>query len=115
MKPLGEEGEEMAVALLKQKGYAILQRNYRTPVGEADIIAKHEGTVVFVEVKARSSFAFGRPFEAVNSRKIQKIRRIALFYLKQTGQEAPVRFDVVSISYEGGKTEVDHIQDAFSF
>jgi putative endonuclease len=115
MKPLGEEGEEMAVALLKQKGYAILQRNYRTPVGEADIIAKHEGTVVFVEVKARSSFAFGRPFEAVNSRKIQKIRRIALFYLKQPGQEAPVRFDVVSISYEGGKTEVDHIQDAFSF
>ncbi len=115
MKQLGEEGEDIAAAYLKAKGYAILHRNYRTPVGEADIVAKDGVTTVFVEVKARSTLAFGRPFEAVNARKIEKIRRVALYYLKRAGSEQPVRFDVVSIHCEKGKAEVDHIRDAFSF
>jgi putative endonuclease len=115
MRVRGEKGEDIAVAHLKKEGYTILARNYRTPVGEADIIATHEGMLVFVEVKARSSIAFGRPFEAVNMRKMQKIKRVALYYLKQTGQEPPVRFDVVSIRCERGHTDVDHIQNAFTF
>jgi putative endonuclease len=115
VKQLGEKGEDIAAAYLKGKGYAILHRNYRTPVGEADIIAKDGTTIVFVEVKARATLAFGRPFEAVNARKIEKIRRVALYYLKQAGREQPLRFDVVSIHCERGKAEVDHIRDAFSF
>ena len=94
MKPLGSEGEDLAVRFLQKKGYRIVARNYKTPVGEIDIIARDGDTIVFIEVKTRTDISFGYPFEAVNKRKRQKLKNLALLYLKRQGKESPVRFDV---------------------
>jgi putative endonuclease len=113
VKPLGPEGEDMAVRYLKAKGMSIVHRNYKTPLGEADIIARDSGVTVFVEVKARSSNKFGEPFEAVNSQKQDRLRRIALWYIKNEGGERSVRFDVVSIKLKGHEHIIEHIIEAF--
>jgi len=114
MKVLGIKGENLAVKFLKEKGYRIIARNYKTPIGEIDIIAQDGNTIVFIEVKTRTDEFFGQPFEAVNKRKRQKLKNVALLYLKRHGREFPVRFDVLSIFYrENGKKEIEHIKDAF--
>ena len=98
---------------LKRAGYRILSTNYRTVFGEVDIIARDRDATVFVEVKSRSGSAFGYPFEAVTPKKQEKIRRVALYYMKQMKKEIPVRFDVLSITTEDGKEAIEHIRDAF--
>lgn len=114
MKALGSKGEDLAVKFLKKKGYRIISRNYKNYIGEIDIIAQDGETVVFIEVKTRSSDFFGYPFESVHRRKRQKLKNLALLYLKKVGEELPVRFDVLSIlSLENGKKEIEHIKDAF--
>lgn len=113
MKPLGLRGEDLAADYLKKKGCTILQRNYRTPLGEADIIASDRGTLVFVEVKARANDAYGQPFEAVGRIKQAKLRRVALYYMKHNKLELPVRFDVISIMSKNGRDEINHIKEAF--
>lgn len=114
MKALGSKGEDLAVKFLKKKGYRIIERNYKTFVGEIDIIAKDSNTIVFIEVKTRMNDSFGYPFEAVNKKKRQKLKNLALLYLKKQGTESPVRFDVISIfCMENGLKEIDHIKDAF--
>jgi len=114
MKTLGTEGEDLAVRFLKEKGYRIIARNYKTYFGEIDIIAKDGNTIVFIEVKTRTDVSFGYPFEAVHRKKIQKIKKLALLYLKKQGEELPVRFDVLSIfCLDNGKKEIEHIKDAF--
>jgi putative endonuclease len=114
MKVLGIEGENVAVKFLEKKGYRIIRRNYKTHIGEIDIIAQDGNTIVFVEVKTRGNESFGKPFEAVNKRKRQKLKNLALLYLKNQGMEFPVRFDVLSIFYsDKGKKEIEHIKDAF--
>ncbi|MFZ5997066.1 MAG: YraN family protein [Nitrospirota bacterium] len=113
IQSFGRHGEDIAVDYLKEKGYLLLHRNYRTPLGEADIIARDNDAVVFVEVKSRTSTAFGQPFEAVNFRKQEKLKKIALYYLKHNNIQAPVRFDVISIISRNGKEEINHILEAF--
>ena len=111
---LGSEGEELAVKFLKKKGYTIIARNYKTNIGEVDIIAKDGDTIVFVEVKTRTNDTFGYPFEAVNRNKRKKLKNLALLYLKKQRQEFAVRFDVISIScVHNGKKSIEHIIDAF--
>ncbi|MCL4491044.1 MAG: YraN family protein [Nitrospirae bacterium] len=113
MKPLGSKGEDIAADYLKEKGFKVLQRNYRTPIGEADIIVRDRDTLVFVEVKARTTDTYGQPFEAVDHRKQEKLRRIALYYVTRNKLEMPVRFDVISIISRSGKDEINHIVEAF--
>jgi putative endonuclease len=114
MKALGIEGEDLAVKFLKKIGYRIVAKNYKTQIGEIDIIARDGDITVFIEVKTRTSDSFGYPFEAVHSGKRQKLRNLALLYLKSQGKELPVRFDVLSIlCAEDGKKEIEHIRDAF--
>ncbi|MBM4128834.1 MAG: YraN family protein [Nitrospira sp.] len=114
MRLLGSEGETFAVAFLEKRGYKIISRNYKTPIGEIDIIAQDGNTIVFVEVKTRKDESLGKPFEAVNKKKQQKLKNLALFYLKARGKEYPVRFDVLSILYgDDKKKHVEHIKDAF--
>ncbi|MDH5202902.1 MAG: YraN family protein [Nitrospirota bacterium] len=116
MKALGTKGENLAVTFLKKKGYKIIARNYKTFIGEIDIIAKDGNTTVFIEVKTRTNDSFGYPFEAVNNKKKQKLKKLALLYLKSKGQESPIRFDVLSIFYmDNGKGAIEHITDAFEF
>lgn len=113
MKNLGREGEELATAFLRQKGYTVLEKNYKTRFGEIDIIAKDRDVFVFIEVKTRADITFGYPFEAVNPGKREKIRKVALFFMKKLKKEVPARFDVLSIYFERGRQQIEHIQDAF--
>ncbi len=113
MNTLGKEGEEIAITYLRKKGYRILRRNYRTVFGEIDIIAKDKDTIVFTEVKTRTDETFGYPFEAVNRRKREKIKKVALAYIKKLKREVPARFDVLSINFENEKKQIKHIKDAF--
>jgi len=116
MKALGTKGEDLAVTFLKKKGYKIIARNYKTFIGEIDIIAKDGNITVFIEVKTRTNDSFGYPFVAVNTKKKKKLKNLALLYLKNKGQESPVRFDVFSIFYmDNGKKVIEHIKDAFEF
>ncbi len=114
MKDLGTKGENLAVRFLKKRGYAIITRNHKTPFGEIDIIARDDDTIVFIEVKTRKDASFGYPFEAINKRKIHKLKNSALYYLKKQRKESRARFDVLSIfSTDTGQSEIEHIIDAF--
>ncbi len=113
MNILGREGEEAAARYLDKLGYSILEKNYRTPFGEIDIIAKDKGIIVFIEVKTRADDSFGHPFEAVDYRKREKIKKVALCFLKRIKKEHPARFDVLSIFMYNGKRRIEHIKDAF--
>ena len=86
-----------------------MKRNYRTPFGEADIVARDGETVVFCEVKARQSTQFGPPAEAVERHKQMRYTNIARAFLMRAGEDVPVRFDVVEVTDEG----VRHIPAAF--
>lgn len=110
---LGEKGEGIAVGFLRKMGYRIIQQNYRTPIGEIDIIAREDDVLVFVEVKTRESLGFGQPFESVIRRKRRKIANVALLYLKKFTDIPPCRFDVVSVYYDHGRAECELIKDAF--
>jgi putative endonuclease len=114
MKTLGINGENLAVTFLKEKGYRIITRNYKSCIGEIDIIARDGNTIVFIEVKTRATELFGQPFEAVNRKKQHKMKNVALLYMKKYERNFPARFDVVSIFYRAnGMKEIDHIIDAF--
>jgi len=113
MKDIGKRGEDLAVALCKEKGLTIIEQNFRTPFGEIDIIAKDGNIFVFIEVKARTGDAYGAPFEAVTKRKREKISKVAMSYMKRFRKEVPARFDVISISMKSGSPALEYIQDAF--
>ena len=109
----GKTSEIIASNFLKQKGYKILATNYKNKIGEIDIIAKDKKTIVFIEVKARNSKAFGHPFEAIDSEKQLKIRRVAELYLiTKHLTESPCRFDAISI-LGTEDYEIEHIENVF--
>ena len=115
-KGLGNKGEETAAAYLEQKGYAILERQYRTPVGEIDLIARDGKTLAFIEVKTRRSARYGQPAAAVGTEKQRRITRAALWYMmnKKQGEAPPCRFDVVEIyATPDGAWKVRHLENAF--
>ncbi len=110
----GTIGEDLAVDFLQKKGYRILQRNYRFEHGEIDIVAEDGNALVFVEVKARRSKQFGEPEDAITPQKCEKIRATADGYLFENNiDDKECRFDVIAIDYQGDKTEIRHIIDAF--
>jgi putative endonuclease len=83
------------------------------PIGQLDLVALDGRTLVFVEVKTRSGHGYGLPQEAVDARKIRKLRQLALYYLKMRPHRGPVRFDVVGLTMSsGGLARVDHIRNA---
>ena len=100
-KILGARGEEIAANYLLQQGYRIVERNYRCPLGELDIIAYHEGTIVFVEVRTNSPAHTGLAEASIGFRKQRKLRQVATYYLKQNGLLAHLaRLDVVIVILE---------------
>ena len=106
----GQIGESSAVSFLKNKGYKILETNYRNKIGEIDIIAQKDNRVIFVEVKQRATARFGYPREAVTNHKQQKIRLVSQVYLKQKGlTNAFLRYDVIEILGD----EITHLENAF--
>lgn len=115
-KPLGRRGEDAASRHLKRLGYHIVARNVDSPLGELDIVAVDDRTVVFVEVKTRTSADAGSPTDAIDSRKQQRMTQSALAYLKTHGLlEHSARFDVVAVTWSQGarRPAVKHIQNAF--
>ena len=110
----GEQGEALAARYLKKKGYRIIEKNYRTKLGEIDIIAKDKDTLVFVEVKARRSWQFGNPKAAVTPHKQRKISKVALHYLKNTRRSnVSARFDVAAVTMSRDKPQIEIIKNAF--
>lgn len=111
----GELGEEIAVRRLQREGMRILETNYRYgKMGEIDVVALDGATLVFCEVKLRRTDRYGPPQAAVTAAKQRKIRRLAEAYLLQRNiRQHACRFDVVAISMQGNRTEVDYIRNAF--
>lgn len=115
-KEIGAYGENAAAEYLEEQDYDILERNFRMKLGEIDIIAEKDGSMVFVEVKTRKNNFFGEPSEYVNYKKQKKIRRTALVYAD--AENTDMRFDVIEVFYEenGGRfvmTNINHIENAF--
>ena len=116
-KQFGDEGEEIAVELLQEKGYEIIERNYRYGKGEIDIIAKDPETnfTVFIEVKSRKNLEFGDPVYAITKNKIKQIKRMAELYLYDKEiDEIDCRFDVITVLLRGKqKPIIEHYVNAF--
>ena len=111
---LGKFGEESAIDLLKNNGYRILARNYKTKLGEIDIIARDKDTVCFIEVKTRHSDRFGLPQEAISRSKQRHIAKVALMFLKENNLLSKrARFDVISIMHSEDTSKLDLIKNAF--
>ena len=108
----GSSGERIAEEYLKKEGYDILARNFRTRLGEIDIVASKGEYLVFVEVKARKSEAYGFPSESVTYAKQRKTSMVASQYIKLNMYfGAAVRFDVVEVYLTEGR--INHIENAF--
>ena len=113
-KELGKKGEEIAIRFLKKKGYRILERNYVCKMGEMDIVAREKDTLAFVEVKTRTTTAFGPPQLAVNLTKQMQLSKVALYFLKEKKlEDVKARFDVVAILLGPTGEEIELIKDAF--
>lgn len=110
----GKSGEEEAVNFLRKQGYKVLTRNYKSKLGEIDIIARDKDTLCFIEVKTRFSDRFGLPSEAVFKPKQRQISKAALSFLKENKLlDKKARFDVVSVMHTQGQSKLDLIKDAF--
>ena len=114
-KELGQWGEQLAEKYLRKKGYTILRRNFYTRQGEIDIICSQQGILVFVEVKTRTSTAFGYPQEAVTYTKQQHMKAAALIYLQENKdiRYKALRFDVIGIIINESKDnpQIQHIEN----
>ena len=117
---LGRFGEQVAAAHLRAAGIQVLACNWRCREGELDIVGQDGGTLVFVEVKTRSSVVYGLPGEAVDRRKIARIRRLATLWMDdyRSDGESPfwtdLRFDVISVlRTRADGLAVDHLRSAF--
>jgi putative endonuclease len=116
-KATGAKGEEIAANFLKERGYRIVERNFRCKGGEIDIIAQdpHSDYLVFVEVKARRSLAYGAPQLAVSPFKQRQISKAALSWLSQHRRhDSNARFDVIAILlHTDAPHQIEHITNAF--
>ena len=109
-KVLGKKGEKLVCKHLKKQGLKIVGTNYRTPFGEADLIAVDKDEIVFIEVKTRSGTAFGTPAEAVVKSKQERYYKIAQFYGLKHGEEPNARFDVAEVYADG---TINYLKNAF--
>jgi putative endonuclease len=110
----GRMGEQAAETFLAGRGYQVVARNQRTPVGELDLVCRDRAEVVIVEVKARYNEEFGAALEAIGPRKARRLRAAALWWLSERGMfPCSVRFDavVVSIDRRGLPLGLEHLRD----
>jgi putative endonuclease len=115
-KTLGQRGEAAAARYLRRRGYKVLARGSRIGPGELDLVMLDRKTIVFVEVKTRSSNEMGDPAEAVDARKQRRLTQLAVTFLKRHRLlERPARFDVVAITWPEGKwfPVIEHFKNAF--
>ena len=113
---IGKQGEQLAQEYIRQQGYTLLEKNFRCKVGELDLIAKDRHMVVFLEVRTKTSTAYGPAYNSVTPHKQRQVKRVALFYIAQHNLvNTQFRFDVIGITLnpQSGEHRLDHIQNAF--
>ncbi len=109
-RQVGLAGEKEARNYLESKGYEIIETNYRCPLGEIDIIAREQETIVFIEVRTRTGLAFGGPEESINFKKAHQMRRLAQYYLKTISvNERPCRIDLVAVRLKKNDLNLEHL------
>ncbi len=110
-KIIGDKGESIAVQYLLKNKYTIIERNFRCRFGEIDIIAKKDNCIIFFEVKTRRSFKYGRPIEAIDSRKIGHILKTIYFYLnKNRLDDIDYRIDAIEVILNNN-IKINHIEN----
>jgi putative endonuclease len=110
---LGEKGEQLAIEYLKEKGFEILDINWRYEHLEIDIVAQKEKIVVFAEVKTRSSEKWGKPEESVHYKKRKRLVKAAEYYLIQKDLMTEMRFDIIAVVLSPSYHKIKHIEEAF--
>jgi putative endonuclease len=110
----GRDGEDAALRVYQRRGFRLLSRNWRCPIGELDLVLERGGLLVFCEVKSRTGAAFGGGYEAVTWSKRRKLRRLAEAFLASTAiLNDGIRFDVASVWLGRGTADVEVFEDAF--
>lgn len=114
--PTAKLGEDLACKYFEHKGYKIIDRNFRVRNGEIDIVATFKNTLVFVEVKTRTSSKFGSPLEAITYYKLKSIVKTAQFY-KITHRNLPslMRIDAVSVDLSSQDPKIEHVENVSGF
>lgn len=109
---LGRYGEELAVRHVEADGFVVLERNWRCDIGEVDIVARDGDVLVVCEVKTRSSLAYGSPFEAVTARKLHRLERLGIRWMRERGvRPRSMRVDVISVLRpSSGRTVIEHVR-----
>jgi putative endonuclease len=110
---LGKFGEELAVEFLQQNGYDILETNWIFQKAEIDVIAQKDSTLAVIEVKTRSSIAFGLPQDFVKPKKIQLLVKVVNEFIVSNDLDVDVRFDIIAIYKEDNTYKIEHFEDAF--
>lgn len=113
---LGKKAEQLAVKWLKRKGYRIVEKNFRSRLGEIDIIAHQKNYICFIEVKARTHEKYGKAEEAIINRKKQKLKKVAQYYIFKNGISLDnylLRFDVLTIDFSARLPKIELIKNAF--
>ncbi len=110
---LGKQGEDLAVGFLLKQGYEVLERNFMFQKAEVDIIAKKENVLAVVEVKTRSTNAFGNPQDFLKPKQIQRIVKAVDHYVTSNQLEVEVRFDIVAIVKNQHQFDIEHLENAY--
>lgn len=111
---LGKYGEDVAAKYLEDRGYEIIERNWRCDLGELDLIARQKSKIVFVEVKTRRGTGYGHPFEAITSIKIARMRKLVSQWCLRNGQTGfDIRLDAIAVLVRNGKVGIEHIKQVF--
>jgi putative endonuclease len=111
---LGRYGEDRAASFLQDRGYEIIDRNWRSPSGEIDLVASDKGRLVFVEVKTRNGSGFGHPFEAITPNKVSRMRRlVAEWCLAKQVAGVAVRLDAIAVLISAGRVHIEHLKEVF--
>lgn len=111
---LGKYGEDLAAQYLTDRGYKIVDRNWRCSLGEIDLVAFYHGRFIFVEVKTRNGTAFGHPFEAITPIKVSRMRKLVAQWCS-SNQKAGVnvRLDAIAVLVTGGRVAIEHLKQVF--
>ena len=112
-REIGAQGETFAAQILQEQGMKILSRNYYTPYGEIDLIARKGPYIVFVEVKTRKDESFAAAREFVTPAKQERVRKTAMLWLQQNDVDLQPRFDVIEIVGQGRRQTIRHMENAF--
>lgn len=111
---LGLYGEKLASNYLQSLGYEILEKNWRCPIGEIDLIVRDNSRYVFVEVKTRNGSGFGHPLESITEAKLSRLRRLVSEWCRVRQLSGiDVRIDAVSVLVERGRVQLEHLKQVF--